>query len=83
MPRILAYHAAGRPGNGRSEGTNNLPRVLRRSAHGLTDPENFAARGLLVARWSSRRRQTQNPRFREASTYLDVKCVCRRLIRLE
>ena len=48
MPQILAYHAAGRPSNGRIEGTNNLLQVLRRSAHGFTNPENFAARGLLV-----------------------------------
>ena len=49
MPQILAYHAARRPSNGRIEGTNNLLQVLRRSAHGFTNPDNFAARGLLVA----------------------------------
>ena len=48
MPQILAYHAAERPSNGRIEGTNNLLQVLRRSAHGFTNPDNFAARGLLV-----------------------------------
>ena len=48
MPRILAWHTAGRPSNGRIEGTNNLLQVLRRTAHGLTNPHNFAARALLV-----------------------------------
>ena len=48
MPRILAWHTAGRPSNGRIEGTNNLLQVLRRSAHGFTNPHNFAARALLV-----------------------------------
>ena len=48
MPQILAWHAAGRPSNGRIEGTNNLLQVLRRTAHGFTNPDNFAARGLLV-----------------------------------
>ena len=38
----------GRPSNGRIEGTNNLLQVLRRVAHGFTNPDNFAARGLLV-----------------------------------
>lgn len=49
LPQILSWHAAERPSNGRIEGTNNLLQVLRRSAHGFTNPENFAARGLLVA----------------------------------
>ena len=48
MPQILAWHAAGRPSNGRIEGTNNLLHVLRRTAYGFTNPEHFAARGLLV-----------------------------------
>ena len=48
MPQILAWHAAGRPSNGRIEGTNNLLQVLRRTAHGFTNPDNFAARGLLI-----------------------------------
>ena len=30
------------------EGTNNLLQVLRRSAHGFTNPRNFEARGILV-----------------------------------
>ena len=30
------------------EGTNNLLQVLRRSAHGFTNPTNFEARGILV-----------------------------------
>ena len=47
MPQILAWHAAGRPSNGRIEGTNLLE-VLRRTAHGFTNPDNFAARALLV-----------------------------------
>ena len=45
---LRSWHAAERPSNGRIEGTNNLLQVLRRSAHGFTNPENFAARGLLV-----------------------------------
>ena len=45
---ILAWHTADRPSNGRIEGTNNLLQVLRRVAHGFTNPNNFAARGLLV-----------------------------------
>ena len=48
MSQILAWHAAGRPSNGRIEGTNNLLQVLRRTAHGFTNPDNFAARALLV-----------------------------------
>ena len=48
MPRILAWHTAGQPSNGRIEGTNNLLQVLRRTAHGFTNPHNFAARALLV-----------------------------------
>ena len=40
---ILAWHSAGRPSNGRIEGTNNLLQVLRRVAHGFTNPNNFAA----------------------------------------
>ena len=32
----------------RRAGTNNLLQVLRRTAHGFTNPHNFAARGLLV-----------------------------------
>ena len=46
--QILDWHSAGRPSNGRIEGTNNLLQVLRRVAHGFTNPDNFAARGLLV-----------------------------------
>ena len=38
----------GRASNGRIEGTNNLLQVLRRSAHGFTNPTNFEARGILV-----------------------------------
>jgi len=45
---ILAFHHSGRPSNGRIEGTNNLLQVLRRTAHGFTNPTNFEARGLLV-----------------------------------
>jgi len=46
--QILAWHDTGRPSNGRIEGTNNLLQVLRRVAHGFTNPDNFAARGLLL-----------------------------------
>ena len=45
---ILDWHHAGRPSNGRIEGTNNLLQVLRRTAHGFTNPHNFQARGLLI-----------------------------------
>ena len=45
---ILAWHHTGRPSNGRIEGTNNLLQVLRRTAHGFTNPTNFEARGILV-----------------------------------
>lgn len=45
---ILAFHDTGRVSNGRLEGTNNLLQVLRRVAHGFTNPHNYAARGLLV-----------------------------------
>jgi len=45
---ILSWHDTGRPSNGRVEGTNNLLQVLRRVAHGFTNPDNFAARGLLL-----------------------------------
>ena len=45
---ILAWHHTGRPSNGRIEGANNLLQVLRRTAHGFTNPANFAARGILT-----------------------------------
>ena len=45
---ILNWHHTGHPSNGRIEGTNNLLQVLRRSAHGFTNPRNFEARGILV-----------------------------------
>ena len=45
---ILAWHHSDRASNGRIEGTNNLLQVLRRTAHGFTNPTNFEARGLLV-----------------------------------
>ena len=34
--------------DGRIEGINNLLQVLRRTAHGFTNPTNFQARGRLV-----------------------------------
>ena len=46
--QILAWHHTGRASNGRIEGTNNLLQVLRRTAHGFTNPTNFEARGILV-----------------------------------
>ncbi len=46
--QILDWHRAGRPSNGRIEGTNNLLQVLRRKAHGFTNYANFEARGLLL-----------------------------------
>lgn len=45
---ILAWHHSGRASNGRIEGINNLLQVLRRTAHGFTNPANFQARGLLI-----------------------------------
>ncbi|MCY4134812.1 MAG: ISL3 family transposase [bacterium] len=45
---ILNWHHTGRPSNGRIEGTNNLLQVLRRTAHGFTNPHNFQARGLQI-----------------------------------
>ena len=45
---ILDWHRTGRPSNGRLEGTNNLLQILRRTAHGFTNPYNYAARGLLL-----------------------------------
>ena len=44
---ILAWHHTQRASNGRIEG-NNLLQVLRRTAHGFTNPRNFEARGLLT-----------------------------------
>ena len=46
--QILAYHTTRRVSNGPIEGTNNLHQVLRRVAHGFTNPNNYAARGILV-----------------------------------
>ena len=40
---ILAWHHTDRASNGRIEGTNNLLQVLRRTAHGFTNPANFEA----------------------------------------
>jgi len=45
---ILAFHHTGRVSNGRTENTDNLLQVMRRTAHGFTNPTNFAARGLLI-----------------------------------
>ena len=45
--QILAYHTTRRVSNGPIEGTNNL-QVLRRVAHGFTNPNNYAAREILV-----------------------------------
>jgi len=49
--QIRAYHhpRAARASNGRLEGLNNLLQVLRRTAHGFTNTDNFEARGLLLA----------------------------------
>ena len=46
--QILAYHSSRRASNGPIEGINNLLQVLRRVAHGFTNYDNYAARGLLV-----------------------------------
>ena len=45
---ILAYHSSRRASNGPLEGINNLLQVLRRVAHGFTNYDNYAARGVLV-----------------------------------
>ena len=45
---ILAYHTSRRASNGPLEGINNLLQVLRRVAHGFTNYDNYAARGVLV-----------------------------------
>ena len=45
---ILAWHHTGKVSNGRIEETDNLLQVLRRTAHGFTNPANFAARGILI-----------------------------------
>lgn len=47
-PEIFAFHRAGRVSNGRMEGTNNKLGVLKRTAYGFTNADNFAARGLLL-----------------------------------
>ncbi len=44
----LAWHHAPRASNGRIEETDNLLQVLRRTAHGFTNPANFQARGILI-----------------------------------
>jgi len=46
--QILAYHTSRRATNGPIEGINNLLQVLRRVAHGFTNTDNYAARGLCV-----------------------------------
>ena len=47
--QILAYHTTRRRvSNGPPEGINNLHQVLRRVAHGFTNYDNYAARGILV-----------------------------------
>ena len=46
--QILAYHGNRRVSNGPLEGINNLLQVLRRVAHGFTNYDNYAARGILV-----------------------------------
>ena len=45
---ILAYHSSRRASNGPLEGINNLLQVLRRVAHGFTNYDNYAARGILL-----------------------------------
>ena len=45
---ILPWHHSGQASNGRIEGTDNLLQVLRRTAHGFTNPTNSAVRGILV-----------------------------------
>ena len=59
---ILAFHHTHRASNGRIEGTDNLLQVLRRTAHGFTNPANFEARGLLTTRPANRCQQPFIPR---------------------
>ena len=59
--QILDWHDTKRPSNGRTEGTNNLPRVQRRTAHGLTNADNFAPRRLLVTKSPNRHQRTLTP----------------------
>ena len=47
IEEILNWHH-GRWSNGPLEGINNLLQTLRRTAHGFTNPHNYAARGLLL-----------------------------------
>ena len=60
-PQILDWHHTGRPSNGRIEGTNNLPQVLRRRAHGFTNHANFEARGILVTQPDPTEPSSPNP----------------------
>jgi len=45
---IFAFHQTDRVSNGRIEGTNNKLGVLKRSAYGFVNVDNFAARALLL-----------------------------------
>jgi hypothetical protein len=45
---ILNWHHT-RRSNGPLEGINNLIQTLRRTAHGFTNPHNYAARALLLS----------------------------------
>ena len=65
---ILTRHHAGRPSNGRIKGTNNLPQVLRHTAHSFTNTANFEARSLLITRPAHRCQQLLIPQNRAAPT---------------
>ena len=45
---IFAWHHTNHPSNGRIEGINNLLQILRRTAHGFTNPTNFQTRAILI-----------------------------------
>jgi transposase len=45
---IFAFHDTGRASNGQLEGTNNKLGVLKRITYGFVNPNNFAARALLL-----------------------------------
>ena len=47
-PEIFAFHKAGRVSNGRIEGINNKPGVLKRVAYEFVNVDNFTARGILT-----------------------------------
>ena len=62
------WHHTGRASNRRIEGTNNLLQVLRRTAHGFTNPTNLEAHGILVTQSPQPEPAPFIPRLREGPT---------------